>query len=168
MTDDDPIARQLLNQAQLLSRLQRDLDELANEYTDAVAGLISRIDDLEQTNIQPGGTPTAWCWRTLGPSGREELWTQLNTWVEWIRCRYPLSRRIPACWAEHPEIVEELTALWLAWVNAYENGDAPLTSAADWHDRWLPGLLHRLEHGPFALDCGSDHRDRPATAYATR
>jgi hypothetical protein len=89
------------------------------------------------------------CWRTLGPAGREELWTRVKSWVEWIRCRYPLSRRIPPCWADHTEIVEELTALWLAWVNAYESGDAPLTSAADWHDRWLLGVLHRLERGPF-------------------
>ena len=36
---------------------------------------------------------------------------------------------------------------------AYRQPDAPLTAAADWHDRWLPGLLHRLEHGAFAVDC---------------
>jgi len=166
MTDESPIARQLLNHAQLISRLRQDLDELANEATDAVAGVLSRVEDLESTNVHVGGVPTAWCWRSLGPRGQEELWQQLNSWVEWIRCRYPLSRRIPPCWHEHPEIVEELTALWLAWTHAYEDRDAPLTSAADWHDRWLPGVLHRIEHGAFALDCANDHHPRPPTAYA--
>jgi hypothetical protein len=105
-------------------------------------------------------------WRTIGHHGAEELWTQLTDWVAWIRNRYPHAGRIPPCWADHPEQVEELTALWLAWQHAYEDRDAPLSAAADWHDRWLPGVLYRLEHGPFALDCTNKHRPRPAAAYA--
>lgn len=35
---------------------------------------------------------------------------------------------------------------------AYTEPDAPLNAASDWHDRWLPGVLYRLEHGSFALD----------------
>jgi hypothetical protein len=164
----DPLAQQLLAHAHQLSRLQRGVDQLSSEVTDIVADLLARLDDLEKQRLNPalGGTPTSWCWRTLGPRGQEELWEQLTAWVDWIRARYPLSRRIPACWAEHPEIVEELTALWLAWVQAYETDDPPLTSAADWHDRWLPGVLHRIEHGPFALECGAEHKPRPAATYA--
>jgi hypothetical protein len=92
--------------------------------------------------------------------------SQLDSWTGWLRHRYPLARRIPDCWAHHPELVEELTALWLAWQGAYQQPDAPLTAAADWHDRWLPGLLHRLEHGPFALDCSEAHAPRPAIVYS--
>lgn len=166
----DPVAEQLVNQAQLIARLRRDLDEFTHEATDIVADLLARIDDLEaeaQNSTGPrAGRPAAWCWRTLGPHGTQELWAQLTAWVDWLRARYPLARRIPDCWSQHPEIVEELTALWLAWTAAYETTDPPLTAAADWHDRWLPGLLHRLEHGPFALDCTNGHHARPATAYA--
>lgn len=86
----------------------------------------------------------------------------------WLRGRYPLANKIPPCWSEHPEIVEELTALWLAWEQAYRQRDAPLTAAADWHDRWLPGVLHRLEHGPFSLDCVRGHQPRPDTSYGSR
>ncbi len=91
---------------------------------------------------------------------------QLDSWTAWLRHRYPLARKIPGCWAQHPELVEELTALWLAWQGAYQQPDAPLTAAADWHDRWLPGVLHRLEHGPFALDCSETHAARRPAAYA--
>ena len=108
----------------------------------------------------------AWCWRYLGPQGTETLWAELSDWVGWIRNRYPLARRIPDCWTRHPEVIEELTALWLAWHAAYTERDAPLTGAIDWHDRWLPGVLHRLEHGAFALNCSQDHHDRPSSAYA--
>lgn len=166
----DPIAAQLLAHAQLISRIRRELDDLAHEATDSVAGLMARVEDLEtrpeQGDVGAAGVPMAWCWRTLGQHGTTELWKQLTDWVDWIRSRYPLARKVPPCWAEHPELVEELTALWLAWQQAYENRDAQLTAAADWHDRWLPGVLHRLEHGPFALDCATEHHPRPATAYA--
>ena len=164
---DDALLSQLMNQAQLLSKLRRDLDALAHETTDTLAGLLNRLEDLEAEG--PTGlsrAPRSWCWRDIGPHGEEELWHQLGDWVSWIRARYPLARRLPACWPDHPEAVEELTALWLAWQHAYEEPDAPLTAAADWHDRWLPGVLHRLQHGPFALDCATEHHPRPATAYA--
>jgi hypothetical protein len=163
---DDPLLQQFLNQAQLISQLRHDLDALAHEATDAVAGLMSRVEDLESLPIGISRQPRSWCWRSIGPHGEEELWRELTDWVAWVRSRYPLARKIPGCWAEHPEIVEELTALWLAWQHAYEDPDAPLTAASDWHDRWLPGVLHRLEHGAFALDCTNQHHPRPTTAYA--
>ena len=163
---DDPIAAQLMSQAQTIARLRRDLDDLAHQSTDTFVGLVERIEGIE-TDAGSGSPPTAWCWRDLGPRAAEELWVQLTGWVDWVRSRYPLARKIPACWTDHPEIVEEATALWLAWQAAYQDNKASLTAAADWHDRWLPGFLHRLEHGPFALDCTSEHRSRPATAYAT-
>lgn len=163
----DPIGRELMRHAQLISQLRRDLGELASGTTDLAADLISRLEDLGDG----GGTrPTAvrsWCWRDLGPKAEDELWSQLTDWVDWLRRRYPLAKKIPPCWVEHSEIVEELTALWLAWQHAYVEADAPMTAAADWHDRWLPGLLHRLEHGPLALNCNAEHQPRPRAAYAT-
>jgi hypothetical protein len=162
----DPIGRELMRHAQLISQLRRDLDELASGTTDIAADLISRLEELGDGGTTGTGV-RSWCWRDLGPKAAEELWSQLTDWVDWLRGRYPLAKKIPPCWAEHPEIVEELTALWLAWQHAYAEADAPLTAAADWHDRWLPGLLHRLEHGPLALNCSAEHQPRPRAAYAT-
>jgi hypothetical protein len=165
--DPDPLAAQLLRHAQLLSQLRRDLDELANVTTDTTADLLVRLGQLDGA-FGPTRSPSAWSWRDLGPGASEQLAKELTSWVDWVRSRYPLARKIPGCWSQHPEIVEEFTALWLAWQYAYEERDAPLTAAADWHDRWLPGVLHRLEHGPFALDCVNEHRARPSAAYAER
>lgn len=172
MTEPEPqdgLARQLLKQAETIARLRRELAELTTETTETVANLLARIEALEDLDAMsgPATAPTSWCWRTIGPHAEEALWHELTDWVAWIRHRYPLARRIPDCWHQHPEIVEELTALWLAWQAAYATTDAPLTASIEWHDRWLPGLLHRLEHGPFALDCKDAHSPRPTSAYAT-
>lgn len=163
--DIDPIARQLVQQAEIISRLRTDLDQLASEITDAYADVLARFESLDSSPDSTSNSPTAWCWRSLGPGAQEELWAQLKDWVSWLRHRYPLAKKIPPCWPDHPELVEELTALWLAWHAAYEQRDASLTAAADWHDRWLPGVLHRLEHGIFAVDCSQVHKARPETMY---
>ena len=166
-TQTDPLERQLINQAALISRLRHDLDRLAHEATDTVADLISRIETLEAEPPRTNGdAPTAAWWRDLGPHGTEELWHRPTDWVAYLRSRYPRARKIPACRAEHPELVEDLTALWLAWQHAYQDPDAPLTAAADWHDRWLPGVLYRMGHGVFATDCNAQHQPRPTSAYA--
>lgn len=164
--DVDPLTSQVVRQAELISRLRHDLDRLASEVTDAYADVVSRLEEAD-AGARPAIAPTAWNWRSLGARAREELWSQLREWVTWIRHRYPLAKKIPSCWDKHPEIVEELTALWLAWLAAYEQRDGTLTAAADWHDRWLPGVLHRLEHGSFALDCSANHQPRPPGCYAS-
>lgn len=166
---DNALGRQLIRHAEAISQLRRDLDQIASEMTDAVADLVTRMESNEDSapgsDIGRSGV-TAWCWRDLGPEAAETLWHELTGWVGWVRHRYPLAKRVPACWTEHPEVVEELTALWLAWSAAYSERDAPLTGPIDWHDRWLAGVLHRLEHGMFALDCGQGHHERPPSAYA--
>ncbi|MCW2855543.1 MAG: hypothetical protein JWR52_1158 [Marmoricola sp.] len=165
--DTNLVSRQVVQHAEQISRLRHDVDRLASEITDAYADLVSRVEAVATAEDNSSAFPTAWNWRTLGPKASEELWKQLSDWVTWIRHRYPLAKKIPRCWGQHPEVVEELTALWVAWQAAYEKHDGFLTAAADWHDRWLPGVLHRLEHGSFALDCAMHHQERPAGVYAS-
>jgi hypothetical protein len=164
---DSPVEKLLVQQAAQFAALRRDLDRLAHETTDALTGIHDRLDETVTANDHPAiaESPDGCCWRDLDESNAAKKLEQLTSWVDWLRSRYPLARRVPACWPEHPEIIEELTALWLAWQHAYTEPDAPLTAAADWHDRWLPGFLHRLEHGPFALDCAA-HQRRPVSSYA--
>ena len=162
---DEPISRQLIAHAASIHALRQDFDRMMHEVTDSLADLIARMESLElgaEPSTQPRGL---WCWRDIGPTASQELTEQLSEWVVWVRSRYPLARKIPECWAEHPETVEELTALWLAWQAAYQDPNASITAAAEWHDRWLPGFLHRLEHGPLALPCSTSHQARPASAY---
>ncbi len=97
-----------------------------------------------------GTTPAEgpWAWRTLGPSRRRELLSQLREWVDWLITRYELraeAQTIPPCWYRHPVAVEELTALMVAWQAAYTADEgAPSDALINWHDRWLWAALHRL------------------------
>jgi len=96
-----------MRQAQLISELRHDIDELAHGTTDLAADLLAR---LEEGIGKSGTTPQSWCWRDLGPGAAEELMSQLIEWVVWLRRGYPLAKKIPPCWPEHPEVIEEMTA----------------------------------------------------------
>jgi len=139
--------------ARALTAIDTELEDLA-----------ARVDELASGGIE--GTVTAWCWRDIGPVGAAMLWKRLALWVGWLRARYPLAEQLPACWWRHPELVEELTALYLAWRAAYTDPAAQLTAPADWHDRWLPGTLARVRG--WGVYCDGDHRDRPTGTYDPR
>jgi len=51
---------------------------------------------------------------------------------------------LPPCWPAHPAVVEELDWLYCDWTRWALEPDARSRDAADWHDRWLPGVLARI------------------------
>lgn len=146
--------------------------------TDCIPGLAQAVE-LQQEQIRTlyaelqrlaesrhdGSGPSPFAWQRLGARAAELQWQQLTEWVGWLRGRYPVARQVPPCWWRHPELVEELTALWLAWREAYVDGVSSLTAAADWHDRWLPGLLRRIGAGGWNVACDADHKERVARLY---
>jgi hypothetical protein len=98
------------------------------------------------------------------PSVAEAILTRLADWLAGVYLRYP-DASLPDCWLWHPDIVEELLWLHQAWLAAYADG-ARVTAAADWHDRYRPGVVTRIKKSAdmCALD---DHqpgkiRHRPA------
>ena len=73
---------------------------------------------------------------------------ELRHWVEdFARKHYPAYlARLPACWPNHPEAVWELSTLRAEHERVYgdeENRD--LAGALWWYERWLPGVIARLE-----------------------
>jgi hypothetical protein len=48
-------------------------------------------------------------------------WQRLTEWVGWLVATYRLATVIPACWPEHPTLVEELAGLRVAWVGAWSD-----------------------------------------------
>jgi len=84
---------------------------------------------------QPSGSPTPIMWAAHTPDEQRHLLEELDVWVTWFVDHYSLDRRyVPECWTKHWELIEELSALQLAWEAAYattSHADAPLT----WHER---------------------------------
>lgn len=53
--------------------------------------------------------------------------------------------RFPDCWPQHRAVASELWTLYQLWDDAYSNPEAGPRAAGDWHDRWLPGVLERVQ-----------------------
>ena len=74
------------------------------------------------------------------PEQREQMDRELHAWVAWLVNRYRLALKIPACWPQHGQLVEELTALWYAWRAAW------ITPASAWDpSRWHHDLAATLQ-----------------------
>lgn len=83
-------------------------------------------------------------WAALDSGRAAEQWGVLTDWTDWLRDRYSLHERIPACWYAHPPILEELSALRSAWVGTYLNPQARAGDGTAWHDL-LDRTLHRID-----------------------
>lgn len=69
-------------------------------------------------------------WAFLNPDQEKEQTDELRLWVDWLTWRFRLDHRIvPECWTQHGPAVEELSALYTAWQDAYTHSadaSAPL------------------------------------------
>lgn len=151
----------------IINAQQADINALLDDVrdlADAVAGLATQLENQGRGGLASGTTP--WCWRDLSSEAAEALWTELTEWVKWLRGRYPVAEQLPACWPEHSELVEELTALYAAWKATYRNPEAHPTAPVEFHDRWLPGFLSRVK--AWGVYCEAEHRDRSTGTYASQ
>ncbi len=139
------------------------LDELPPEVLDTLAAQADAIHRLREdvnnlaqaVNLLSGGggkkqgQPCRWAWRYLDAGKAQALWVQVEEFAAWLQATYldepHITVNLPKCWREHPSLVEELTALMLAWQAAYTDGESePNADPAYWHERYLPDFLSRL------------------------
>lgn len=110
---------------------------------------------------QSAGPPLPIMWAAHTPEEQRHRLAELTVWVTWLVEHYRLDRRyVPECWSKHWELIEELSALRLAWQAAYattSHADAPLA----WHERL--GLARvRLADWTARTGCRSgEHREAP-------
>lgn len=149
-----------------INRLSDELRSMADQTADGLAGIRDRVGALRGGADRTAEAPQRFSWRDLGAEEATRLMAELHDWVGWLVTRYPLGESIPACWAVHPEMVEELTAAYAAWQGAYREPFASATAPAEWHDRWLPGLGYRLTHRWKARRCDAGHQPRPTAQPA--
>jgi hypothetical protein len=90
----------------------------------------------ERQMAQPVGPPIPFAWAAQTPRDEELLLADLRRWVVWLVERYPLDHRtVPDCWPQHAELIEELSALHLAWEGAFAT-TAPPDAPLQWHERF--------------------------------
>jgi hypothetical protein len=109
-------------------------------------------------------------WDALPPPARHAAWTALVAWVTWLHDRYELSveERLPHCWAEHPGLVEELSALKTWHDEIYHRGHPSGQAARYWHAELRQTITAALTF--YAAGCRAGHHagQRAATQLRQR
>ena len=93
--------------------------------------------------------PQAPYWLGLSREEHAARLAELRAWVDQVAMvQYRgYFERLPACWPAHAEAVLELSDVMTEWLRVYHSdaGNRDLQAALVFHDRWLPGVLSRLE-----------------------
>lgn len=109
---------------------------------------------------QPTTLPVAIVWSAHTPDDQALFLEELDLWVDWLVDRYNLDHRtVPACWKRHGELIEELSALHLAWQGNFSTS-ADATGPLHWHERFA---VARERLGDWIARTGcrpGEHRDR--------
>jgi hypothetical protein len=115
-----------------------------------------------------GSKPRPIDWTRLTGATAEDACAALDTWVRWLVTHYAIdTREVPACWAQHGDLFEELSALHIAHQAAFDPAGPP-TGPADWHAT-LANTRARLQLAVARTSCrAGQHRapDPPQWARA--
>lgn len=116
---------------------------------------------------QPNTLPVPIVWSAHTPADQALFLEELDLWVDWLTDRYRLDHRtVPNCWREHPELLEELSALHLAWQGAFATSAAP-DEALRWHEHFAAAGL-RLNDWVARTGCRPGaHRSRAMPVDST-
>lgn len=150
----------------MVQRRVEDLAETVSEVPTLRAEVAAVAEVAENLATAQVAGPVCW-WPDLATGdSRAEGLKSVAVWVdEVLRARHPeMYNRLGACWYQHPDVLDELTALRAAWYAAYRDPAAPATAAIEWHDRWLPGTMRRCRAAIRVRGCRARHeKEAPAT-----
>jgi hypothetical protein len=98
-------------------------------------------------------------WHDMTPGELIAAWAGLRAWVAWLSGRYELSvdNRLPACWALHPGLVEELWAVKAWREEIYSSGQPGQGQAARYWHADLQALILAAS-SMYAAGCRTGHR----------
>jgi len=126
--------------------------------------------------------PPLWDWSAMPRKQAEKAWDTLTSWVrevligvyrlvdtseQWTHTDHDALAGlgltdpdrgkgrllVPRCWYHHPDVVAELGWLAQNWLETYRSAEGRTIRAADWHDRYLPGVLRRINDTSTAAEC---------------
>ncbi|MQA63399.1 MAG: hypothetical protein GEU86_18355 [Actinophytocola sp.] len=148
--------------------LRRRIDDLASmpRKLRELARVVQSLADEVKASRPPIGTGQdagcrSWLAAPVGPDAVRRVLDELVEWVTTVFLRYADARKgLPECWLWHPDIVEELLWLMQAWQTAYAAETASAFQAADWHDRYRPGVVRRLPQ--LARNCSLEQHAQSA------
>ena len=137
----------LAREVEALRRAVDQATSVAGRVED-LAAVVARIaeDAAASAEADPGVVLPSWLDFADDVPEAGVLLDGLVEWMAVVYLRYPDAvQGLPACWLWHPDVVEELLWLQRAWLAAYRASGAPVSAAADWHDRLRPGVVRRIK-----------------------
>lgn len=136
--------------AREVEALRRAVDQAASVAgrVEELAAVVARVVEDAAAQGDTGENAATPSWLDFA-GGVPEAAVLLDGLVEWMGVVYlrytDAVQGLPACWLWHPDVVEELLWLMRAWLAAYRASGAPVSAAADWHDRLRPGVVRRIK-----------------------
>lgn len=121
------------------------------ETEESVAALVEELANY------PAGGP--WLWEGLEPGAQRALWIELDAFVTWLQNRilsHHASKEgwIAPCWYQHPDAVEQLTALMVAHKASYHpKSKTPSHALVDWFQRCLWPTMDTLKQRQTFKQC---------------
>lgn len=154
--------------ATLDERVDAALD-VASDLLTVLPRIIARLETLEQhqSPAEPGEQRSDYRFDSYPTRDTQaehqyqqaqvrHAWDRLAGWVDWLVATYRLTSVIPACWPEHPALIEELVSLRVAWTGAWQDSAGPDAPAA-WQRR-LHETKARLADGNWGSPrCDGQH-----------
>jgi Domain of unknown function (DUF4913) len=148
--------------------------EIVGQHTEDIDALRDAVAHLSHdiAQLAPAETtrPSAYSWADLDAPAATNAWAELRSWVDTILVvRYPHTatgknaRLVCSCWYRHPYAVEEITALYVAWLHAYRDPTAPSTAPNDWQRRLSDACGRVSQH----VQCAKEHADDKTTTEST-
>ena len=128
--DNDVIGKHLAVLAEI-KRLGSQVTELAQAVTE------TRDGDRQRAQTAP-------YWIGLSSQDRAAQLAGLQQWANTVLRREYGGYQLPACWANHPHAIWELSTVAAEWHRTYTRNRPSLDRALEFHDRWLPGTMRRL------------------------
>lgn len=143
----------LAREVEALRRRQDQLGGLSVKLNDLARSVRSLANDIKSGKGSGKSGESAACrsWMAapVGPEEVRRVLDELAEWVWSVFLHYADARAVlPECWLWHPDMVEELLWLMTVWQAAYASDAATVFQAADWHDRYRPGVVRRIKEHP--------------------
>ena len=116
------------------------------QQTDAMDKRIERLteDMVKALTIRKG--PEIIAWHELDPDQYAAHLADLAAWLEAFLAAYPsAATSVRPCWQDHKDAVTELALIWCEFTRIYTAERPSLDEALVFHDRWLPGVLKRVQ-----------------------
>jgi hypothetical protein len=120
----DQATRRLEDQDERLARTLGPVLErldMVERLAGQVGELAAAVADLDQGGDEP--PPRPWNWSAMSPQEQRDSVELLGTWVrDVLFTRWPWTQhRLRWCWAYHPELLQDLGLLHVAYRQAYEH-----------------------------------------------